>query len=138
MDNFEEAYLLTQTALKQLDNFVEHSRYSRIKMSLHMNLASRLLEAKYFDPHYIKQSKEIEELFNEQVEPSLSLCIENNWLDAFAVCLIRKGIFLNSNIEIYAGEKLLHLTNNLELIRLLKKDIEKYLHKGGNSNGNFN
>jgi hypothetical protein len=127
MDNFEEAYLLTKESLMQLERFKEESLYSRIKTALYVNLTSRLLRAKYCDAHYAAQKKEIDEIFDEFIEKSLILCKENNRLDGFAYSLIRKGLFMEDQIALYAGQEMLRLLNNPNLCQLAEQDIKKYI-----------
>ena len=129
--NFGQAHCLTLKALKRLEDFKGHSAYKNIKYSLYMNLAGRMLRAKYLEPHYATHKDAIEDIFDDFINNALDMCIANDGKLFFAVNLTRKGIFERNQVLIHAGFELLKDVKDEARVVFhdtLKQDIEKYLN----------
>ena len=126
-ETFEEAYISTQQALNQIDQYSSEPRYKRLKLSLLRNLCERLLIAKYKDPHYVKQGGEIENIFAEYIEKALdfSETVEDKTLGARL--LVHKGIFYKDLHTIDEGMKVLETLHDDALYEMMEEEIKEYL-----------
>lgn len=125
-ESFEDALILTRTALEQLEKFCSEPRYLFVKFALCHNLTERLLRAKYCDRHYTNSSNEIEEYFAEFIDKATMLCVELFIYDCQLISVIRKGLFYKDHRLIEGGLKALKDSGNTEILSMMEQQVKKY------------
>jgi len=108
---YEQAMLLAKKAFSALALYTDDSRHSRVKLTLHFKIATRLLRLQTFETEslvYINEEK-MNSIFHKHIQEAIDIC-EKEDLES-AEILITKGLFdkdydlVDKNMKIYAKKR---------------------------------
>jgi len=123
---YVQSILLGKKLLKNLQKYTSYKGYFRLKMSIHANIAYRIIRTKYFDD--IENSYEaLKNEFLIHMDTAIAICNREDFFDAAkGVNLARKGIFLEDMELIDKGLNITKEKGNKYSYKMLETDVHKY------------
>jgi len=134
---YRQAFDLANKALLRLDEFNDAKIYEDFELILHINAASRLLRAKFTELKSAKGEEELKELFMIHHRTAVEICLydEERFAPHLTVLMFRLSVFLDKIEEVNGMLSLDNGEQNLDLLRILREEMEEYEYLAKNATG---
>ena len=123
----EQAQLLKEKAIKELEEHSDTMRCNIIKATLYSKMLSRLLRAKHSDG--TKESKKLKQIFKETLIRLIIHCRMEKFPDNHnheAAAFIRGGHFMRDASLIKRGLRILKNSGEMESFSAILREVENY------------